>query len=266
MDMTFEQYIINPMGKNNAILSASVREITKKDYTRRFNNILLRENGKIDYAIYKGKGAVYFVHIKIPSEVVKNFYYDVVLKFTGSANAVGSMKGLDKYNVQFFSNDPAFVFTYAHVFKKNDLFIKELAKKSSKEALTKPPKEKNPNQLVGYVKSLYFAYLFMQQRGLFSSTRLSSAQPLDINYLLSVIQDTDDVIRRRQEEGKKVNSAKKTEVSSSTMSKLQKMGVGQDSMDRLVTTTSKTQSVKRNKAMNVRSTKKGITSKKTNKF
>ena len=49
MKMTFEQYITNPMGKNNAILSNMVKEAIRADYTRKFNNILLRENGKINY-------------------------------------------------------------------------------------------------------------------------------------------------------------------------------------------------------------------------
>lgn len=268
--MTFEQYIVNPMGRSNAILSSSVREIMKKDYTRRFSNVLLRENGKINYAIYAAKGAVYFVHIKIPSEVVKDFYYDVVLKFKGTTGLAGSMARLDKYEVQFFSNDPAFVFNYAHVFRKNDMFIDELKSKMSKQAIKKPPKETNPNELVGYVKSLYFAYLFMQQRGLFNPSHLASATPFDIKYMLSIIEDADSKIAKRQAEGAKISKHKKTEVSKSQMNTLKKMGVSQTNLDN-VTVTGKVGTVKRNAPMNKSSnratsvkTVKG--SKRSNKF
>lgn len=261
MDMTLDQYISNPMGKNNAVLSGSVREITRKDYTHRFNNILLRENGKIDYFVYKGKGNEYYFHIKIPSEVVKNFYYDVVLKFTPTADQIRIGTTLNQYKVQFYSNDPAFVYTYAHVFLKNDLFIKELASKMSKRALKEAPNEKNPNKLVGYVKSLFFAYLFMQQRGLFNPIRLTSAQPLDLKYLVSQIEDADTKIEKRQEEGEKVSKKKKVEVSTDTAKKINRIGMTDQSRERLVTTTNKVQKVKRSGSSN--SSRKSIKS--TNK-
>ena len=269
MEMTFNQYITNPMGKNNTVLSAAVREATRRDYTTRFNNILLRENGRIDYWLYKGKGAVYFLHIKIPSEVVKNFYYDVVLKFTGSPEVVGGMHGLDKYKVQFYSNDPAFVFTYAHVFRTNNLFIKELSGKMSRRALKEKPKEKNANELVGYVKSLFFAYLFMEQRGLFKPAILNVAQSLDINYLVSQIEDADSKIDKRQVEGAKVSQKKKEKISDDTYKKLRKSGVSDDQIDSagFVRTTDKVKKVKKgttSKFVSKSNSIKGI--KKTKRF
>ena len=79
MEMTLEQYILNPMGKNNAVLNASTREIMRKTYTSKFDNILLREHGKIEYYLYEdSKNNAYWMDAKIPSETVKNFYYDVV--------------------------------------------------------------------------------------------------------------------------------------------------------------------------------------------
>ena len=80
--MTLEQYIKNPMGKNNAVMSAALRETIKKQYDVKFHNVLLRENGKIDFRLYKNKDAnTYYIHVKVPSETCENFYYDVVLKF-----------------------------------------------------------------------------------------------------------------------------------------------------------------------------------------
>ena len=127
MKMTLEQYITNPMGKNNAVLSSIVRETIRRDYTQRFNNILLRENGKIIYFLYKdSKNNSYYAHIRVPSEVISNFYYDTVIKFFTDASVKDAGRSLEKYYTQFYSNDPAFVFTYANTFLGNGLFIKEL--------------------------------------------------------------------------------------------------------------------------------------------
>lgn len=223
--MTFDEYIVNPMGKSNAVWSAAAREAQRNIYTKKFDNILLRENGKIDYFFYKGKGAVYYVHIKVPSEVVPNFYYDVVLKFTGSSNIVATSSGLDKYQVEFYSNDPAFVYTYAYVFNKKGLLIKELSSKMSRQALKTAAKEKNPENTVGYVKSIYFAYLFMKQRGLFSKVKYTGAPDLDLKYLLSNIEDADTKIQKREDEGAKVLKKKKAVVTKDDVRKMKKHGV-----------------------------------------
>ena len=258
--MTFEELIINPMGKNNAVLSAAVREAQKKIYSNKFDNILLRENGKIDYYLYKGKNEVYYAHIKIPSEVVKNFYYDVVLKFTGTTKTGANLSNLDKYQVHFFSNDPAFVYTYAYVFKNKDLFIKELSSKMSPKAIRIAPKEKNPDNMVGYVKSIYFAYLFMKQRGLFSKLKYQQAQEMNLQYMLRHIESADKKISDRQIEGAKVSKRKKEVISKSTYNKLKDAGVSDSSMQGFKVATTKKVGVVKNKAVNnmkkVKSTKR----------
>ena len=210
--MTFEQYISNPMGKNNAVLSASVRESIRKDYTERFNRLLLRENGKIDYTLYRNDSTnVYYIHIKIPSETVENFYYDIVIKFSANASIKDNGRDLKYYNIQFYSNDPAFVFTYAHTFIKNGLFIKELLPKMSKEAIKTKAKEKNPYDINGYVKTIYFAYLYMNQKGLFNKIHYLTAKPFNLKELLNNIEDADNKIEDRQTKGKSKDKKKKKE-------------------------------------------------------
>ena len=254
--MTFDEYIINPMGKSNAVMSAAAREAQRKIYSNKFNNILLRENGKINYYIYKGKGAEYWIHVKVPSEVVKNFYYDVVMKFTGDASLAASAAGLDKYQVQFYSNDPAFVYTYAYVFRSKGLFISELTSKMSRKALTGRPKEKNPENLVGYVKSLYFAYLFVKQRGLFSKIKFAAAPSIDLKYLLSQVEDADKKIQKREEEGAKVSSRKKTVVSEDDMRKIKSYGVSDDALSGITVSTTKKTGVAKTTAKNSKFVKK----------
>lgn len=257
--MTFEEYILNPLGKNNAVMSAVVREAIKADYTRRFDNILLRENGLIKYAIYKD-GSTVFVHIKIPSEVVKDFYYDVVLKFIGTKE----FKRLNECETQFYSNDPAFVYTYAYVFQSHKMFIPELKSRMSRKALTSKPKEKNKSELLGYVKSIYFAYLFMQQRGLFNPINIVSATPLDLKWLVANVMDADTKIQLRQEEGAKVSKGKKVDVSKKVAKRIEHLGVDEKSKDRLVVKTNEKAKVKRTRsAVNSKTTNSTRTTKKT---
>src|SRR5574344_114140 len=174
--MTFDDYSSNPMGKNNAVLSGVMRETMKNVYKNKFDNILLRENGKINYYLFKNdKANQFYALIKIPSEVVPNFYYETVIKFFTDSKVKEGGRNLSNYYVQFFSNDPAFVFTYAHTFMDNNLFIPELASKMTKSSIKFAAKEKNPKNEVGYVKSIYFAYLFMKQHGLFARSMYEAA-------------------------------------------------------------------------------------------
>ena len=221
--MTIEEYVNNPMGKNNSVVPASARELMRKDYGYRYNNLLLRENGKIDYKLYRiRKDNVYIIHIKIPSEVVNKFYYDVILRFSANSDVKELGTNLEKYNVQFFSNDPAFVYTYAHVFMREGLFVKDLLPKMSKLAIKEKPKVKNPNELKGYVKSIYFAYLYMKERGLFKTISYGSAKEYNKEILLSEVEDADQKIEERQVQGAKVDKRKKIQVDLQTARNISK--------------------------------------------
>ena len=211
MEMSFKQYIDNPMGKRNAVFSQ--RDMFKKLYTEKFDKLILREAGKINFALYIDKKKDrYVAHIKIPSETVKNFYYDAVILFYATDAAVKSSSTLLDYSVKFFSNDPAFVFTYLRVFLKNNLFFEDLKPKSSKLALKKDPKERNPYEVPGYSKILYFAYLFMRSKNLFSKSMFETyAESYSAKKLLNNVEHTDKKISDRQEFGEKAAREKARE-------------------------------------------------------
>ena len=50
----------------------------------------------------------YYVHIKVPSTSVDDFFYDVVFSFEALASP------LDQSDIHMFSNSPGWVFTYAY--------------------------------------------------------------------------------------------------------------------------------------------------------
>lgn len=95
-NMTFQQYIDNPMGKQSAIFSQ--RDMFKAKYTETFDALYMREAGKLTYFLYyDDKKDIYFAHLKIPSEELHHFYYDVVIKFSTENNAIrvsDSLKGI----------------------------------------------------------------------------------------------------------------------------------------------------------------------------
>lgn len=211
MEMSFQQYIDNPMGKRNAVFSQ--RDMFRQLYTEKFDKVFLREAGKIDFTLYIDKKKDrYVAHIKVPSETVKDFYYDAVILFYTNDAAKRMSPSLQDYFVKFFSNDPAFVFTYLRVFLKNELFIEDLKPKSSKLALKNDPKEKNPFEVPGYSKILYFAYLFMKSKNLFSKSIYKSyAQDYSVKKLLDNVMHTDDKISLRQKLGEEERKVKREE-------------------------------------------------------
>ena len=202
MEMTFQQYIDNPMGRRNAVFSQ--RDMYKTMYTEKFNQVFLREAGKINYTTFIDKSKDrYAIHIKIPSETVKDFYYDAVILFYTNDAEKHASPSLQDYNVKFFSNDPAFVFTYLHVFLKNDLLIEDLKSKCSKMAIKKFPKEKNPYGVPGYSKILYFAFLFMKMKNLFAKTAYQNGTQYSAKKLAAEVEHSDKKIADRQEAGEK---------------------------------------------------------------
>ena len=213
MNMTFDEYIKNPAGIKNAVYSH--REMYRNLYIEKLDKIMLRETGKIDYTLYKSKNE-YYVHMKIPSEVVPQFYYDTVVMFYTDNKEISVSKSLSQYYVKFYSNDPSFVYTFAHAMLENDLFIRDLVPRMSKQAVLKVAKVKNPKNEIGYVKSLYFLYLLMKRDNLFDKLVFESrGKAYNKKQLLKNITHADHKIQARQnaqDELSKKNKREKTKL------------------------------------------------------
>lgn len=207
--MTLESYAINPMGEKNAVMSA--RDMYKRLYTDKLDKILLREAGKIDYYLYIDNER-YFIYIKVPSEVVPKFYYDTIIEFYTDNNSIKNTRSLKDYFIKVYSNDPAYVYTFAHSFIKNDLFIKELESKMSKLAVKKAAQDKNPKNVIGYVKSIYFAYLIIKNKGLYNKIQFETyGNKLILKELLQKVEHADKKIEDRQRAQEMIDKAKKIE-------------------------------------------------------
>ena len=197
MKITYAQYINNPLGEKSSVITN--RGMYQKMYRDKLDKILLREGGKVKYTLYTDKEN-YYIHFKIPSEVVDKFYYETIIEVYTTDPIKAKSESLKDYFVRFYSNDPAFVYTFAHAFIKNDLFITDMTPKMSKDAVKNVAREKNPKNLVGYVKSLFFAYLLIGDYGLFSKTLYNhTAEKYNKTKLLKLIDHADNKIKARQE-------------------------------------------------------------------
>ena len=217
-EITFDKYIDNPTGTGSSVITN--RGMYKQLYTTKFNAVLVREQGKVIYNVYKNEDAEdsYIIHMKIPSEVIPKFYYDVVIRLFTTDNAKKVSSSLRPYFVQFYSNDPAFVYTFAHAFAKNNIFITDLSQKMSKTALDNVASVKNPRDEISYVKSLYFAYLTMEKYNLFQRSVLDNlAKPYNKSELLKQITHANEKVKARQEAQLKLNTKKENKKNNTTM-------------------------------------------------
>ena len=211
MEISLSQYVINPMGRHNAVLSVSTREHLRNEYKKKYDAVMMREHGIMQHVFYKDlKNNVYVAHFKVPSQTINDFYYDVVFEFRTNSDVKEAGQNLFEYNCKFFSNDPSFVYTYAYVFKKENLIIDQLKSKLGKKANTTSADIRNPGNNVGYVKSIYFAYLYMKSRQYNVLDNFKAvAVVMSKRNLRSDVEDAETKIRQRQESGEKLKALKK---------------------------------------------------------
>lgn len=207
--MTFDEWISNPQGKGSSTMPNRVMMRTM--YVNQWDKIRVKENGLISYKLYKDKED-YYIHFKIPTESEDRFYYDVVIRFfPPKRDKTPTMqKTLKNYQFQAYSNDPYFVFTYAYAFNSHDLFVKDLSYKMSSLALKQPAKIKNPKNEIGYVKTIYFAYLEMEHLDLFSKVKWETiATKYSKLVWNNTVEHSDDMLRISKESRQRNARAKK---------------------------------------------------------
>lgn len=196
MKLTFPEYIANPM--QNRVMSN--REMYYKMYSDKLDKLIVRENNQIPFYLFKDNDKRYIALIKVPSESVKRFFYDVVIEFTSNDPKAISSSSIRNYDVRFYSNDPAFVFNFCYSFMQNDLFFTDLESKMSKMARTQKAVITNAKNEVGYCKSIFFAYLIMEMRDLFEKDSFSAqGRKYDKHILLSMVDHSNTKLANRKQ-------------------------------------------------------------------
>lgn len=208
--ITYSDYIKGRVADKGSLTKSQTKLIID-DYKSRFDKLLVREAGNFPYHLYKDEDK-YYIHVSVPSENTRNVYYDVVIEFSTTKEIVDKKNNIDLANARFFSNDPAFVFNYAYVFKHKGIIIDWLEKKISKRALEEKAVIKNPNQQLGHIKSLYFAYFFIKINHLFFvDPSWRKAEKLVKTKVLKSISSSTAILERIAEQKEIAKQKKKEE-------------------------------------------------------
>lgn len=211
MERTLLSYIDNPMGTGAAVLTS--REAIKRDLETRFYK--LEGKGSMVPIVYKDIKGNYFFHVIVPSETDRNNTYDVIIKFEPTDGKKGeTTSSLKGYNVKFFSNSPAFIYTYAYVYNQHKLIVDELKNKISHEVLTVAPKKRNPQETFGYEKSLFFAAFSIMKDDKFLNKIIVDpiAQNYTIKKLENAIRNDEKIKQQIRREQNRIDRETKKEV------------------------------------------------------
>lgn len=188
--LTLQGYLNNPGGVGSAAISN--RELVRNDLTKRFEELYNRKQDLFLGNVYKN-GDDYFIHVVIPSESNdRNNTYDVVVKFSPENHSEArNTSSVNNYNVQLFSNSPSFTFTYAYVFDKEGLLVRELRDKYRDETF-QPPSTRNPYEGISYEKTIFYGIMYiLRNQGLLSKSILDKGR--SISNLKSIVRTTDKV-------------------------------------------------------------------------
>ena len=157
----------------NYLKEVEVDSKVKSVYKKRFEEV---RNSITSVWYTVGSNGPLVIHVKIPSEKTKNFYYDVLIEFS-NANRNSSHKQFRSSPIKVFSNCPSFVYTNAKLCKEKgwlidwaiDLYNKEVFEEGTNTKVSMKDKAKEiidsnvaPKVTdIRYEKSLYFAILYL---------------------------------------------------------------------------------------------------------
>ena len=111
---TLSEFLVKPFG--------SPETITKDQSFNAKYITLLQKNGIKIKAVTEVENS-WFYHITIASESNEGYTYDVVIRFFTDNPLYLKEVSLRNYYVQFFSNAPSFMYTFAYVYKQNGFLI-----------------------------------------------------------------------------------------------------------------------------------------------
>ena len=198
-------------------------------YRERYNKVISDPKNTFQYRIYQyGKDKSTIIHVKVPSETVKGFHYDVLFElFYGDG-----VNKIEDCDVKLFSNCPSYVYGFFYIHyhldlneensenKRNNqrmlitnmtksrkvpanrLVITGMEKKVGKEAWNDPPTTRNALGLPLWDKSLYFALFYLQRNVSFSEIRRARRTITERQLLDNILSFDRLMINRKQLESR----------------------------------------------------------------
>lgn len=213
------------------INTKGIIESYREKYDRMMNNSSKRCRSE-SYSIQPGGRVI--LHIKVPSETVDNFFYDVLFELTADKSAV-SFADCD---IRVFSNCPSFVYSVAYVFAhwdpdkntvsekgrgmmidtlrgklpRNRMLIPGTENKLGRKPVHEAPIVRNPMGLPLFDKSIYFAIFYMNDNLDFSAT-IGNHNNITTKQLFDSVAQFDHLMNERKKmaikEKRKTNNVRK---------------------------------------------------------
>jgi hypothetical protein len=148
----------NPSGAETSFLAPRSHII--EGYEEKFRKL---DHSRIEWKFYKTAKGIYTI-VHIPSESFKHvkFGYQVIFFFRGLKD-ISSLTAFDNAELDVYCNNPSFIYSgLAHILhKKNALFLKNYL---SPDAYKEEPDIRNPDKIVGFDKTIFYAYLYLRSK------------------------------------------------------------------------------------------------------
>src|SRR5574344_1775618 len=194
MPPTLEEFYKNPSGKG---ITANNINAVRGHFENRLKYVLGSAGKKIITREYIESETSFYFHFLVPSDMGTNDY-DVVFHLHDDVGGAGM--SLKKWQIEFFSNCPSFIFTYAAAYAEHGLLIPFLANKYNRKVLGKLPAQKNPDLELGWDKSIYYALYTIMKNLAFTQRFIlrRNAKPFDRKKLISEISTEDQIMEECQ--------------------------------------------------------------------
>jgi len=190
------QEVVNPFGKGS--MAVSLKPIVENLY-----KFYLNIKGDISISFFKSKDT-YVFFLTIPSKrndkLPSKLRYEVVLGFYPTNKENYTADTILNYGLRVFSNSPSFLYGFTYVFNKHNALVSFIPKKYySKLALTEPPKERNPKQLLGIEETIWISLFHIYQSKYYNKSFLDrTAVELDKSKLLGEISTQEQKLKESE--------------------------------------------------------------------
>lgn len=249
--MNIHEYMTNPMKRGSSVLLLNtVRVSLDSQYDQ------LSERMSVKW--YMLNNSYYVAHVKIPSAHYEKVFYDVLLQF--DLSTADDSLVINQCDMKIFSNCPSFTYTYAYVYNERNCLIEWARSKYNRNILKKRPVNRNPDEILNYERSVYFAckYITSSGRNYISRIKSIAVTAKYHSHILSEISTNDEI-----EYACKNRGALKPENKNATSNKKENMASREPSARRSSNSNTKVVSSTK-KTSNTKTTKKTKHTRSTN--
>ena len=219
--MKLKEFLSDTLKVSRGSMGVPVKGVIE-GYRERYNVLSQNRSKKFSTTVYDivPSGRV-IVHVRVPSETVDDFHYDVLLEFSGG----GGSGDFGDHDIRVFSNCPSFVYSIAYVMAhwdpdgepkddremlvdsmrgrlpRNRMLIPGSEVKLGRRPVHEQPVVRNPMGIPLFDKSLYFAIFHVMDNLDCRSVMSKRDLKVSMAHVMATIPDFDSLMveRKRRE-------------------------------------------------------------------